>query len=1016
MNGRLAVTDLEMWERWRRKRDADAFAEIVQRYGAMVTASSRRVLGDAGLAEDIAQECFLQLMHKRPRIRTSIGAWLHQAAVHRSLDSIRSDSRRRAREAAYGGQHAGSDAPDHVTPELLAHVDEAIAELPEPLRAVMVARFMRGQMHTEIARELGVAESTVRHRAKQGIEQVRDALRKRGVIATAGAISAAVGTHSSAMSAALGAQLSAAALSSTGAASVTWGTAWIATGAIAIMSILGGAGYFALMMQESSLSVAGAARAHEHVEAGSTDAQPHDAVAAKPESPFAPAAPTPSHTEAVTSAKPAEPGLSIAGYVRDRKTGEGIAGVLVKCDGIRNDGGPRNEETRTRTDGSFQFGGLDPTRHWFYITEAPGYFHTPEDKKEVILAAGAAAEPLVFELNEGIPITGVCVDRDGKPFAEQEVTVKALYSIRYAVGQTDASGKFALYLPYPQEDVLLRADSSRYVTPPQEPFDVPAEGLHDIRLEVTRPKDVRISGRVVDEAGRPLRNMRVMAQEVAAADSFYGITSELVEVDKTGRFTLTDLAAGRFGIMTVRKGEYAMMLPESYEAVVEIEPGQHRKGVRVVAPQDNGLVVSGEVRDQDGKPVPHVQVFSFDARGGHSVAVAADERGRFTLRDLQEAEYIVSASSATSGRVETRVMPPQDNLVLTLQPVAAVYVKVIDAETGSPVESFTHGFSLSSGMAMNRHHRANATQETSAHGTFTHELTHGGGGTLAVWGPGFAPVVKAIPRDPAAKVEMAFELERIPAISGTVISHLGDPVAGAAILQAHYAEDRNADALTFSTEDGTFTLTTYPPGDEYLYAYKSGHAAGRGPLRDGTTITLPQPAIVAVTIAYRGAPPAETLVRVEYPSEAYEAPAHVERLKSEREVLFEEVTPGPVVVSIRPDTKPYHLIRVDAMAVAGESLEVDFVVGPGASALEGQVLKADGTPGEARLVLMRNEENTTEQWHVDTDHEGRYVFEKLPHGTMALGVLTHANRGVPYEYSVSLQQGETTVFDIDLSE
>src|SRR5262245_22198940 len=89
--------DTLLLERWRLHRDADAFAEILSGHTAMVFSTSRRILRTPADAEDVTQECFLELMRARRRIR-SLASWLHTVAVRRALDLMRSRKRRVARE------------------------------------------------------------------------------------------------------------------------------------------------------------------------------------------------------------------------------------------------------------------------------------------------------------------------------------------------------------------------------------------------------------------------------------------------------------------------------------------------------------------------------------------------------------------------------------------------------------------------------------------------------------------------------------------------------------------------------------------------------------------------------------------------------------------------------------------------------------------------------------------------------------------------------------------------------
>src|SRR5215469_18462613 len=72
--------------------DSQALAELYDRYSSVVYAVGLRILQDAGAAEDILQDIFLQLWRKPEAFdssRGSLGAWLAVIARHRSIDRLR---------------------------------------------------------------------------------------------------------------------------------------------------------------------------------------------------------------------------------------------------------------------------------------------------------------------------------------------------------------------------------------------------------------------------------------------------------------------------------------------------------------------------------------------------------------------------------------------------------------------------------------------------------------------------------------------------------------------------------------------------------------------------------------------------------------------------------------------------------------------------------------------------------------------------------------------------------------
>lgn len=179
------LTDQNLMAQWSRDRNADAFAEIVSRHGGMVFATCRRILGSLQDAEDVTQECFLHLVRAPHCDIRSLGAWLHQLAVRRSLDRMRQVSRRLARESRYADvctdqQKAAGNSWGLVEPV----IDEAIAGLPDLSRRLVIGHFLEGRSYSELAEETGLARATLARRVQEVVEEVRQELAARGVSLT----------------------------------------------------------------------------------------------------------------------------------------------------------------------------------------------------------------------------------------------------------------------------------------------------------------------------------------------------------------------------------------------------------------------------------------------------------------------------------------------------------------------------------------------------------------------------------------------------------------------------------------------------------------------------------------------------------------------------------------------------------------------------------------------------------------------------------------------------------------
>src|SRR5688572_6559593 len=76
--------------------DVAAFESLVRAYQLPVFRFLRHLLGDAELAEDVAQETFLRLFRKLPTFafQAKFSTWTFQVARNAGVDAMRSQARR----------------------------------------------------------------------------------------------------------------------------------------------------------------------------------------------------------------------------------------------------------------------------------------------------------------------------------------------------------------------------------------------------------------------------------------------------------------------------------------------------------------------------------------------------------------------------------------------------------------------------------------------------------------------------------------------------------------------------------------------------------------------------------------------------------------------------------------------------------------------------------------------------------------------------------------------------------
>jgi RNA polymerase sigma-70 factor (ECF subfamily) len=137
------------------------------------------VAGEAA-AEDLVQETWLAALRHPPASDRPLRPWLGRVARNLASRFRRSEARRSAYESESGAAEPAPDASS-LTGEVEAQriLAEAVLRLEEPLRAVVVMRYMRGEDSRAIGRQLGVPDGTVRWRLKRALELLREDLDRR---------------------------------------------------------------------------------------------------------------------------------------------------------------------------------------------------------------------------------------------------------------------------------------------------------------------------------------------------------------------------------------------------------------------------------------------------------------------------------------------------------------------------------------------------------------------------------------------------------------------------------------------------------------------------------------------------------------------------------------------------------------------------------------------------------------------------------------------------------------------
>ena len=136
-----------------------------------VVGTAAAVTGDAGLAEDAAQEAFARAHARWERVRRldRPDMWISRVAVRVAIDAWR----RRRREAGRPSATLEAPVPDVVRTLWVRHGLEALS--PQQ-RAVVLLRYAEGRSVDDVARVLGRSRATVRTHIRDARRRLRTTL------------------------------------------------------------------------------------------------------------------------------------------------------------------------------------------------------------------------------------------------------------------------------------------------------------------------------------------------------------------------------------------------------------------------------------------------------------------------------------------------------------------------------------------------------------------------------------------------------------------------------------------------------------------------------------------------------------------------------------------------------------------------------------------------------------------------------------------------------------------------
>lgn len=159
--------------------DHTAYEELYRRYARAMFNVALRITNDEAEAEDVLQEAFVSAFQylKTYNKSVSFGAWLKRIVVNKALNHIK--RRRLDTIPMENGLNVIEEEYEIVDFDYdVAQVKHAMEQLPDGYRAVFSLYLLEGYDHGEIAKIMGITESTSKSQYNRSKKKLLEILKQ----------------------------------------------------------------------------------------------------------------------------------------------------------------------------------------------------------------------------------------------------------------------------------------------------------------------------------------------------------------------------------------------------------------------------------------------------------------------------------------------------------------------------------------------------------------------------------------------------------------------------------------------------------------------------------------------------------------------------------------------------------------------------------------------------------------------------------------------------------------------
>lgn len=160
--------------------DQAAFAELFAHFAPRVKAFLMKSGASPDLAEDVTQDAMATCWRKAHMFdpaKASVSTWIFTIARNRRIDVLRKNRRPEPEELDWGPAEEPDQEDVLALQQESAQLGEAIADLPDKQRELIVRAYYGELTHSEIADATGLPLGTIKSRIRLALDRLRHQLK-----------------------------------------------------------------------------------------------------------------------------------------------------------------------------------------------------------------------------------------------------------------------------------------------------------------------------------------------------------------------------------------------------------------------------------------------------------------------------------------------------------------------------------------------------------------------------------------------------------------------------------------------------------------------------------------------------------------------------------------------------------------------------------------------------------------------------------------------------------------------